>query len=114
MSVLEELQKQKLKKEETAFVYGEVAYLDGEDGAKVIALINNKGEEAGLEYISQWDQGDYTTVYDDFTTPIGAGDEVYQTDTHIMAYNSDNEYASLYTKIPREEFVSRYGEDEIQ
>jgi len=95
-------------------VYGQIVYMQGEDANEFFDILDNKGEEQALKYLSQWDNNEYNDVYADYRKVIGSSDNVYDDNSYVMSYNTRHEYASLFVKLNKEDFIARYGDKEIK
>ncbi len=80
--------------------YQEITFLQGEAATEAIALLEDHGEEAALDYLKQWDNGDDSMCYDE--SPAGSYDQIYREGDYELNYNTALEYIGLY-KIIREE-----------
>jgi len=95
------------------YVYGEILSIQNDDANEFFDIMDNAGEEQALKYFSQWDNNDYTQVYADYNKVIGSSDDVYENDNYIMSYNKRHGYASLYVKLDKDDFITRYGDKDI-
>lgn len=76
-----------------------IVYLQGEEANEVLDIIENKGEDAGVEYLKQWDNGsemEHDLI--DLPFSLGSGFNKYYTDDNVyyMAYSNSLSSVSLY------------------
>ena len=73
--------------------YTDIVFMDGEEGARILDIINEKGEIAAVEYLTQWDYGEAGET----RTELGAGshDTRFDHDGYALTYNQDLGYAAL-------------------
>lgn len=88
------------------YVYGDVIFIQGEEADEAIDILQNHGEDAVIKYLSQWDQGEYHTIYSHYDKTVGASDDIYETDQYVLTYNTRLNYIGLLTKLPKD----KYGE----
>lgn len=80
-----------------------IVFLQGEEADAVLDLIDQRGPEAAIEHLKQWDFGDETTdaalvngyVYD--AIPAGATDRVAESDSreYVITYSAAHGHVSL-------------------
>ena len=80
--------------------YQEITFLQGEAATEAIALLEDQGEEAALDYLKQWDNGDESMCYDE--SPAGNSDQIYRKGDYVLNYNT-----SLESSERRSEYVFR-------
>lgn len=73
--------------------YEEVVFLQGEHADEALYILNQKGEEAALEYLKQWH---YFGEHPGTTQiPHGSGDEIFEKDGYTMSYSTQLNYIGL-------------------
>ena len=83
----------------------DVVFMQGDDATEVIDLIEEIGEHAALEHLTEWDFGVETEfrahvagqIYDELTKH--PGDWTYSHGEHVMTYNTRRGYVALYRVI---------------
>ena len=80
--------------------WGFVVDLQGSEANEIIDMINEKREDAAVEYLKGWDQGVYEEELDnDPSDGLGWDYNSYEDDSgYMMIYNSNHEFVSLYYK----------------
>ena len=73
--------------------YEEVVFMQGEDAEKVLDIIDEHGEDAGIEYLKQWHQPGHHMGTSQ--VPHGSGDYLYQKDGYTLSYSPSLGYAGL-------------------
>jgi len=73
--------------------YENIMFAQGDDANEPLAILNNQGEDAALEYLTQWH---YPGEHDG-SNELGHGtsDKVYKKDGYIMSWNSRLGYIGL-------------------
>jgi len=79
--------------------YTEIVFMDSADAQIAFEILENQNEEQVINYLSQWDKGEYHHLTDDYKDKIGTDDTVYKGDEYILAYNTDLNYITLYRKL---------------
>ena len=77
--------------------YGDIIFLQDDQANEVMNILREKGEDAAMDYLSQWDYGDVGEVRDEI--PAGNADEKYERGEYIMHYNTPLGYAGLIRKL---------------
>lgn len=99
--------------EKTDSLYAEVVYLQGGEAVEALGILEDRGEDFVIQYLSQWDMGEYNNVYSDPRKVAGTKDTIYESDDYVLIYNEMLDYISLFSKIDKYEFITRYGEEQI-
>jgi hypothetical protein len=90
--------------------YENVVFMQGDEADEALEILNNKGEDAALEYLKQWhDYGNH-----EGSNELGAGtsDDTFEKDGYIMAYNQPLGYIGLqYDTQANESFDSPEEKD---
>jgi len=86
-------------------LFAQVVFIQGQDANTPLSILNNYGEESAIDYLSQWDYGEYHQVTENYLKEIGSNDEVFETDDHILTYNLRLNYISLYKKLSHDEYL---------
>ena len=74
--------------------YEEIVFIEHEEAAEPLAILEEQGEEAAMNYLRQWDYGDHDgEIFDE--NPAGSGDHVYWKDGYVMSYNTYFQYIGL-------------------
>ena len=68
-------------------------------------ILNEKGEDSVIEYLSQWDYGDMQIGSLD--KPWGTSDTIYEKGSYVLSYNEPLTYIGLTRK--RKGFEWRYS-----
>ena len=78
-------------------MYQEIIFMHDYDDPEPFELLEEKGEEAAIEYLSQWDSGEGPEIKQKLW---GKADQVfYSEDDYILSYNLGLGYISLCKKI---------------
>lgn len=108
MSFLNELEQSMVKKDTPPVrddvVYGEVVFMQDDEATEALEAIEASGPEAAIEYLSDWDYGDYSEVVNDYRERIGKSDKVFEGDQYVLAWNPGVGYVSLYAKLPADQY----------
>jgi hypothetical protein len=74
--------------------YQRIVFLQGEEADEALAILDQHGEQAAVDYLSQWDYGE---AGEEFSEPAsGDDDDVYETDNgYRMSYNTRIGYIGL-------------------
>lgn len=99
--------------EKTDSLYAEVVYLQGGEAVEALDILETRGEDFAIQYLSQWDMGEYNNVYSDPRKVAGTKDTIYESDGYVLIYNEMLDYISLFVKIDKDEFITRYGISQI-
>ena len=74
--------------------FAEVVFLQGDEALEPLAILDEKGEQAAIEYLKQWDYGD-NPVIESKQWPWGMSDRNYKEGNYILSYNMGIGYISL-------------------
>lgn len=81
-----------------------VVFLQGEEAAEVLDMIDRDGPDAAIDYLAGWDYGDETTdaamVNGDVrdTPPVYPGDRRADAGDYVLTYNPHAGHAALYRR----------------
>ena len=71
-----------------------IVFIQNEDAAEPLKILEEQGESAALQYLCQWDYAENDgETYDE--NPRGSGDSVYREGNYIMTYNTSLGYIGL-------------------
>jgi hypothetical protein len=87
---------------ETAQKYYEIVFLQGENAEEPLKILDDKGEDAAIKYLEQWDYGS-EMEHTPEEQPWGDGDETFEKDDYVMSWNSRLGYIGLVRKVKEEE-----------
>mgnify|MGYP006304520089 CR=1 FL=1 len=87
-------------------LFAQIVFIQGHEANKPISILNSYGEEKAIDYLRQWDYGEYHQVTENYLKEIGDNDEVYETDAHILTYNIRLNYIGLYKKLNQDEYLA--------
>lgn len=73
--------------------YVEIAFFQGDDAEEPLAILEERGEQACLDYCADWDYGD--SAYASDTPPWGTDDDLYRDGDYILSYNARIGYVGL-------------------
>lgn len=73
--------------------YQRIVFLQGEEADEALAILDNDGTEAAMDYLAQWDYGDAGEEFDEPSS--GSDDDVYEDEHHRMSWNSRLGYIGL-------------------
>lgn len=73
--------------------YQRIVFLQGEEADEALAILDNDGTEAAMDYLAQWDCGDAGEEFDEPAS--GDSDDVYEDDHHRLSWNSRIGYIGL-------------------
>jgi hypothetical protein len=75
--------------------YQRIVFLQGEEADEALAILDNDGTEAALEFLAQWDYGDAGETFDEPAN--GSDDEVYEDEAqhYRMSWNNRLGYIGL-------------------
>ena len=81
-----------------SFKFEDIVFLQNSEADEVLNIIEENGEEAGLQYLLQWDQGggegELRLIH-----PAGLRDNSFENEHFVMSYNSKIGYAGLCRKL---------------
>lgn len=75
-------------------MFARIVFLQGGAAAESLKILNERGKEACIEHLKQWDYGDQGL---EFTESLGNGtaDTVYHSGEYVLVYYSPLEYVGL-------------------
>lgn len=78
-------------------MYANIIFFQGGEATEYFELLNKHGEDYLLDYLAQWDFGEY---YDTEEEPFhGKYDSVYEKGDYTLSYNYHLDYISLTKKL---------------
>jgi hypothetical protein len=77
--------------------FKEVIFLKENQSNEFFDILEKKGEEAALAFLTQWDHGDQGEVVEKMA--IGRNDYTFGNKNYIMGYNLLLEYVYLYAIV---------------
>ena len=80
--------------------YVRIVFMQGEDAEEALGILDERGEEAAVEYLAQWDMGESRKVYDEPAS--GSQDSVWEDeDGYRLTWHEGLRYIGL-------EWIERY------
>lgn len=85
--------------------YLDVVFQQGDDAAETLAVLDDCGEHAALDYLTEWDSGVETELRADLTGQVHSdltpcpGERTYSHGDYVMTYNLSRGYVGLYRII---------------
>lgn len=73
--------------------YASVVFMSGDDAIEPLEILEEQGEGAAIEYLAQWDYGEYSDVRDH--TSAGNSDYVMESAPYRLNYNLRMGYIGL-------------------
>lgn len=73
--------------------YQRIVFLQGEEADEALAILDNDGTEAAIDYLAQWDYGDAGETFDEPAN--GSDDDVFEDEHYRMSWNSRIGYIGL-------------------
>ena len=86
-----------MRKNNESVKFKEIIFLSEHEADEVFDIMDSKGEEAALAYLTQWDNGDVGEIVE--SLDIGRKDYTFGNENYIMGYNTRLEYIYLYAKV---------------
>ena len=78
--------------------YEDVVFLQGEEADEALEILNNQGEDAAMDYLTQWHfPGEHMGSSE---LNHGSSDNTYERDGYIMSYNIPLNYIGLQYEFP--------------
>lgn len=78
--------------------YQRIVFMQNEEAEEALAILDDQGEEAAIDHLAQWDNGDEGEEFPE--TAAGSSDDVHETeDGYILTYNRRLGYIGLERKI---------------
>lgn len=87
--------------------YADIVFMQGHEAEEVMNILDQQGQEAAMNHLKQWDDGEYHTVT---ANPFGSKDKLYRQGDYIMAYNTGIPYIGLSKLMTSDD--GNLGEDE--
>ena len=80
--------------------YYSIVFLHDYEMEEPFEILNEKGEDAAIEYLSQWDFGSESEhcMSESIDKPWGSSDTVYKKGFYVLSYNKPSGYISLTRK----------------
>ena len=73
--------------------YETIIFLQGQEADEPLDTLKQQGEEAAIEYLLQWDNGDSDEWID--VEPYGTASTLYRRDNLVLCYHSGIGYIGL-------------------
>ena len=70
-----------------------IVFMQGEKADEPLGILNEKGQDAAIKYLAQWDQGEYYNLTDFLNA--GSNDTIYEDENYILVYNNTLNYIGL-------------------
>lgn len=74
--------------------YFQIVFMQGDEAAEVLPIIEHQGELAAIDFLSQWDFGP-ESQHTAEPAPWGSGDRLYRSGQYILSYNTRLGYVGL-------------------
>ena len=89
-----------LDKVNPQWVYHSIVFLSGDEATEPLEILDQRGEDAAIEYLAQWDYGGEIEHSPSTEKPWGTADRVYKTDagdgqTYFLTWSSRQGYIGL-------------------
>jgi len=78
--------------------YYEIVFLQGEKAEEPLTILRDKGEEAALDYLKEFDRGEEMDVNPE-DAPWGDDDRVMEKDGYVMSWNTEFGYIGLVREV---------------
>lgn len=72
--------------------YADIVFMQGHEAEEVMDILNQQGQEAAMNHLKQWDNGEYHNVTEN---PFGSQDKLYRQGDYVMGYNTGIPYIGL-------------------
>jgi hypothetical protein len=76
-------------------IYHNIVFMQGDDAAEALQILDDKGERAALNHLAQWDYGTENEHSPETEEPWGSSDSTYKNGAYIMSYNTRLGYIGL-------------------
>jgi len=73
--------------------YANIVFAQGDDATEPLELLDRDGEQAAIEYLAQWDYGEYHDVRD--APSAGTSDYTFKSGAYVLSYNLRMGYIGL-------------------
>lgn len=87
--------------------YASIVFLQGDEAVEALEILENDGEQAVLDYLMQWDYGEYDEVRDE--SGRGTDDDSFTSGDYVVSYNNRLGYIGLEKAITGEGVLDQYG-----
>lgn len=74
--------------------YASIVFMKGEEADEPLTILDERGQDAAIKYLAQWDQGEYYNLTDSFMD-AGSNDTIYESGDYILVYNNALNYIGL-------------------
>lgn len=86
--------------------YHDIVFMQGDDATEPLQILDERGEDAAMEYLAQWDYGGENEHSPSTSKPWGSSDHVVQTelgngDIYYLTYNTRYGYIGLVRGRPK-------------
>jgi hypothetical protein len=75
-------------------LYHSIVFMQGDEAAEVLPIIEHQGEQAAIDFLSQWDFGG-ESEHSPEPAPWGADDRLYRSGPYILSYSLRLGYVGL-------------------
>jgi hypothetical protein len=79
--------------------YESVVLLHAKEAEQAIAIMNERGKTASLEYLMASYEPDESTLVDHRMPPWNDGDRLYENEEFVLYYNLESPYIGLVRKL---------------
>jgi len=73
--------------------YASIVFLQGDEASEAFTILEEDGEDALLNYLTQWDYGEYHDISD--SSQAGSDDTTFENGDYLVSYNRPLPYISL-------------------
>jgi len=73
--------------------YASVVFLQDSEADEPLDILNNEGREAAINYLSQWDYGEYYDIREE--SGKGSNDRSLEHNGYLLSYNTGIGYIGL-------------------
>lgn len=88
--------------------YEDIVFIQGDEANEIYDILNEKGEEAALDYLKQWHLPNEHQTSDELLH--GKNDRVYKKDGYIMSWSPKGLYFGLQYDTMHEEGVKKFSD----
>jgi hypothetical protein len=74
--------------------YFQIISMQGHQASEVLPIIENQGEQAAIDFLSQWDFGG-ESEHSPEPAPWGSEDRLYRSGDYVLSYNLPLGYVGL-------------------
>lgn len=86
----------------TGVKYASIVFMQGDEAEEPLKILDEKGGDAVIDYLSEWDNGEYYDISD--TTGAGSSDRTVKKGDYIVSYNTSIGYIGLSKKLKEGEY----------